>query len=225
MIIEFNGLPATGKTTVAGEMKNILEKQGFRCVNKYQKKESRIARYISYVFDGSLILHFLAQKYARSIYGNDIGKNRKITSIMVYYYRMYREFDRECRGQILLVDQGLLQGLISIAHIKPVTDNKAIDRVMKFLSKKNIRFFIVNCKNDPQLSFERIRNRNTDFGRLDSFEDASLKEALKTQAANFDIVRASAERNSDNAQLEIDTLLSPYQNAVKIIKAFVEVDV
>ena len=222
MIIEFNGLPGTGKTTVASELKEILEQNGISSMFKYHRREGRIKRYASYLFDGSYQLRRLARKYATSIEGGDLAEHLKTADILVYYYRMYRLFEKYCSDQVLLIDQGVLQGLISISHTDPIGSGKEIAQILKFFVKKKIVFDIVNCKNDVALSFERIRLRNTTGGRLDRCGDDVLGEHLAVQKSNFEIVRSVVAENTLYEQVEIDTAALPQQNALKVFHTFFE---
>lgn len=221
MIIEWNGLPGTGKTTVAGEVKNILEQNEINCILKHQRPKTKIQKYFSYLFDGSLHLHYLARKYAKSIQGKNVREKIQISSLLVYYYRMYLDFQKSCPNKVLLIDQGIIQGLISIAHTDPIKNRKTLENVVRFISKK-ISFFIIDCELNPQLSFERIRIRNTNFGRLDNCEDVELKKNLDIQAENFKIVRDVIKRQTLYPHKEIDTSLDPHFNAELIVKDFFE---
>lgn len=224
MIIEFNGLPGTGKTTVAGEVEALLEKRNIKPVFRYQRKENRIKSYLSYIFDGSLRLYGLARKYTNSIPGGNRAERLKTASVLVYYYRMYRHFTKDCPNQVLLIDQGLLQGLISIPHTDCIADRNSLDRILRFLAKRKTDVCLVHCKTDVELSFKRMRQRNTTAGRLDRCGDEELLKNLKIQEHNFEIVRDAAEGSLSCKQVEIDTQFPPDENALKILNTFLEVD-
>lgn len=217
MVIEFNGLPGTGKTTVAHSLKEILDSE-YIVQLKYCCERPRLIRYASYFFDGSAKLYVLAYKYTRRATKQYKKSNLKYIGILIAYYRAYRSFLKTKKDEVLIVDQGILQALISIHHDTYIVDSKYLKRIFQFLYKKNIHITVVNCESNTQLSFQRIKSRNTDGGRLDVCDDAERKRILKIQEQNFMIVRAAcASIMKNSVQLDINTIELPYENALKIL--------
>lgn len=214
MIIEFNGLPGTGKTTIAHELENILVKQGFECCYKYDTGKSKIKRYFSYVSDGSLYLYYLGICFAKSLKGSFRKENLQVATVLVYFYQLYKAFNKNCRDKILIIDQGIIQGLISLAHTQAFSSPEVLDKILRFFKKKGITFMQVNCLCDSELSLARIRERNTTAGRLDTYNDAALADALKKQSENFDVIRNCAANIFEC--IDIDTHFDPRDNAASI---------
>ena len=77
MIIEFNGLPGSGKTTVARAISDELCKRGIAYCFKYTPAQNRLLRYISYLFDGSARLYLLGCRYAKSAGKKNLKEKKK----------------------------------------------------------------------------------------------------------------------------------------------------
>lgn len=216
MIIEFNGLPGTGKTTVAQALKSHLDGQ-YNVWLKYTKEESRLKRYISYLFDGSIRLFLLGYRYSK--YSGKCYKRSKLKYIglLIAYYRAYRDFLNKHNGEVWIVDQGILQALVSIHHDDSIVDSRYLKSIFSFLSQKKIDITIVNCRCDVDISLQRIKSRKTSGGRLDVCDDFERLDILKTQELNFTTVRSAAYRDSNGRnQIDIRTKDLPQENALKI---------
>ena len=220
MIIEFNGLPGTGKSTVANEIEQLLP-QGTPVFSRYVAKQSRVSGYISYLFDGSITLYFLSLAFAKKASSGNYKQKKKTAPLLVHFYRMYRQFQaHEPKDAVLLIDQGVLQAFISIAHEHRITRTKELDKIFRFLSKKGISFAVVSCENNIPLSMERIVSRNTTGGRLDVCTESERKDILQAQAENFELVRQHATLIAPNTStVFIDTENTPSDNAKKILSA------
>ena len=217
MIIEFNGLPGSGKTTIAKAISDALCKRDIPHCFKYAPAQCRFLRYISYLFDGSAHLYFLGRKYAKSAGKENLKEKMAILPVLVYYYRMYRQFSKKCPDQVLIVDQGFLQGLISIVHTDLVNDTKPLQAIFRFLKKKKLCVHFVHCKNDVNLAAQRIRERKTNGGRLDAYKDEALIGAMCVQQQNFDLIRSSVDQLPLCRELTVDTKCPPEENAEKIL--------
>lgn len=213
MIIEFNGLPGTGKTTVAESLKHKLESDGIVCSLNYNVEESKIKRYFSYLFDGSIHLYFLGIKYADKSSVPLNKEKRRMVQLLIGYYRMYRTFMKKESDKVLIIDQGIIQAFISIVHTDKLISTVELNRILRFLKKRGIDFKRVSCKTDVELSASRIRLRNTDAGRLDKFFGLELFSALKEQENSFEKIRKSANEILPAAEIIIDTNLPIEENA------------
>ena len=217
MIIEFNGLPGTGKTTVSQVLKEQLEKE-HNVRLRYGFTESKIAKYTSCLFDGSIILYILARQYIKKSAGFDDKQKNEYISVLIIYYRMYRHFLKHYPNDILITDQGIVQALVSINHGDAIIETKELTKIMSYINKKGIRFLSINCKNSVELSKERIKFRNTNIGRLDSCGEEEREKILKIQTGNFEIIRNELAMTMVGCRsLDIDTEISAEDNSTKII--------
>ena len=215
MIIEFNGLPGTGKTTVSRALGERLSEKG-AVFYKHSAGGSKLIRYARSLFDGSLSLYRLGAAFSDSVTGGD-RDNRKLAFVLVKYYRAYRDFTANAtENGFLIIDQGLIQGIISIAHGREITDTAALDRLLVFLKKRGIVFVSVNCLGGVELARDRIVSRGADVGRLDVCDDGERMAVLTVQEKNFRTVRERMEAVLKPVTVCVDTVTPAEENAAFI---------
>lgn len=225
MIIEFNGLPGTGKTTVSRALGGSLG-YGKQVIYSHSPAGSKLKRYASSLFDGSLTLYRLGAAFSDSVTDGADKNNRKMAFVLVKYYRAYRDFTaageryrirnvhpKAYGKKVLIIDQGIIQGIISIAHGREIKDTAALDRLLEFLFKKGIRFTVVNCLGGVGLARERIISRGATVGRLDTCGDEERNAVLAVQEKNFEIVRSRVAAIMKPVTVSIDTALPAEENA------------
>lgn len=215
MIIEINGLPGIGKTTVAKALGSILEENKRKCIYRYETQKSFVERYIGYLFDGSIPLYFLLSKYVKT-FENDRMNRIRIASTVVFYYRMYRDFEKKHLDEIMIIDQGIVQALISIAYASAIPSFFELEAIIEYIEKK-VHFLRIDCINAISISNDRIITRNTSAGRLDVLKEEKRVSVLEIQKHNFKVVRAVSDRISANLLTPIDTQSRPEVNAELIV--------
>jgi thymidylate kinase len=218
IIIEFNGLPATGKTTIANALVSLLEEDGIQCVRHFLKHKWQKNGRTVFLSPKLFRLFVILKRFADSI---KPPRNR-FTHIMgeMYHYRSYRDLLHDLKDKrVFIVDQGLIQSIISIAHTDRILDEDSLKKVVSYYCDNNIEFFCVNCKVDPNLSFERIRNRPDNTARMHQIPREQLLDAMKMQAVNFDMVRRFFSDRLNVKVVNIDTELDPADNARIIYNA------
>ena len=214
MIIEFNGLPGTGKTSVCNALAERV--RGARPVTfRRFVNESRLKRYISYILDGSVILYKLAARFSNSVCRDaaetekdTVKKNRKLAYVPVMYYHSYMNFYRANRDdcEVMLIDQGIIQGLISIAHDREIVDTSTLDPILIFLKNKGVKFTCIDCVSNVEISDKRIEERSVaGASRLDCCDTEERKRILYIQKKNFDTVRGRVKAIMGITSLSIDT--------------------
>lgn len=220
MIVEFNGLPGTGKTTICKELREKYKIEGINCIYRYEIQETRVKRWLSYVIDGSIHLFWLGIFFVLRDIKGGIKERWKIIFVLIAYYRMYYYYLKDNRSEILIVDQGILQALISIAHLDEIVSGIELKRIFMFLKKKNIFFTSIDCITDINVSFERIHNRKQIGSRLDICTDDELLLGLNIQSRNFEVVRACyLDVYTEKFQMSVDTKMSSEKNAFFIKKS------
>lgn len=217
-IIEFNGLPGTGKSTIVEEIRSIATVEGMKLYNWNDTSGLIREPYASLLKISSYSIIPYLMRLGRF---NELTKERFGQILRcVGYVNSYIEYQRNTSDRGLYVlDEGVIQSLVSIAYLESLNGKEII--LKKFflnLAKKNVRWFEVNCCNDPQVSFERIITRGADLGRMDQMKNTELTNALKIQRDSFSIVRRVAEDSGVLlGSIYIDTTQSVEMNVHSII--------
>ena len=223
MIIEFNGLPGTGKTTVCKALAARLEGNRPYTFGRFPK-DGRIKRYISYVTEGCVTFYKLGIKFSDSVCISNgvtdkeiIKKNRGLIFRLIKYYRAYLAFCRKARkDEVMLMDEGLVHGLLTTAHGREITSTEQLDAFLRFLKKKGIALTCVNCLADVSLSEGRIAGRGDTGARLDVCDAEERARILTVQEKNLAIIRQRVAEIMAPATLVIDTAVSVEENSAYI---------
>ena len=197
--IEFNGLPGCGKSTVAEEINTNLLKEGYETVlysdflsyrqyNRFEKALRKIKLFNLKEFTDFLrIAHCVNHKFDKLQLRRVILAERICMS-----YRRYED-----RNAICIIDQGIVQAVLSIIHLNSVKNwNRLLFLLNKILEKHDC--IVVNAVLDSKTAAERIRGRNFNYGsRLNFIDDEiELQNALEQQVRTLDKIRDGIRKNS-----------------------------
>lgn len=220
IIIEFNGLPGTGKSTILEELNKRAQSEGWSMCRDYNRN-MRLAPYSS-------LFKLRSYSYMPSLLR--LGRTSEITKARVgqvlrclNFINSYIDFQKYAPESLIYVlDEGIIQSLVSIAYLESFKGKeKILQNIFTRLVEHNVRWYSVDCINEPEVSYERVINRVSNMGRMDQMKKAELINALRFQVESFDIVRNEARRSGVlQSSIEIDTKKTPKEN-VKIIMAWI----
>lgn len=186
LIIEFNGLPGSGKTTIAEALKKELEEMGYCVSTSFFKR--------SYHRYGKLvILNPVYWGLIRTIikYSSFFEEKKSHSTILrvVNFIRSYNDFVKSKRNDILMVDQGFIQGLISLAHQDLLPQISYFDEVLKKSKIDSFNLVCVNCNVNESVSNERIISRPMNGCRVETMGELERINTLKVQNDNLLFLR------------------------------------
>lgn len=211
IIIEFNGLPGVGKSTVAKELEQLIQERGITCYRSYLKRPIN-KRVVSLLFSPELFrLLPSVLRYSRK-YRGGFSKYRYVLGFLMIC-RQYRHFLTDVKSGVLVIDQGVAQEYISIAHVETICNSEHLLKTTNAVKKDGISFIRVDCDVQEKKVFERLKERSNGGSRLECNEDAEIYRLLKIQQNNLQIVRETMDNSVINAHITIDTLNSPRENA------------
>lgn len=214
IIVELNGLPGTGKSTILEELCKIAELEGWRICSEYIKKTSPytpLFKLRSYQFLSSLLRLGRLHDFTKERFGQILR--------CLNYINSYLDFQKDSpQSTLYVLDEGIIQSLVSIAYLESFRGKEQIlEQLFKSLLKQNVRWYSVNCINEPEICFERVLKRGSNLGRMDQMKKAELINALRFQVETFDIVRKEAKNAGVLlSTISIDIKQAPVENA-KII--------
>ena len=194
MIVEFNGLPGSGKTAVSDILcKNLNHAghpSGLYKDMTYGGSKNKIQKLILVLkeisFKELMDLFAVAGSVAHRV---DLQQIRRIL-IAERICIAYR--NRKNDNRIFVVDQGIVQAMLSIVHTYGIKDEA---RFLFYTGKILYRYncFYIDAVCDETMSLRRIRDRNFCGGsRMNSIknDDALLRE-LRKQHRSLTLLRKS----------------------------------
>ncbi len=199
--IEFAGLPGSGKTTMAHAVVARLAASGLtvvevRGLRPAPTDESRLER--------ARFLWALVAADPRSALRvlNSCRPDRGgLSAARAYLARQsgLAEFHRSppstAQGAVLLVDEGEVQGVLTLLQGEPPSKRRlraAVDLLERGPSLKNIT--VVGLGIRPALAASRIAARGASHGRLDHGDDRARLLALEAAVKPLDALLLAAER-------------------------------
>lgn len=216
IVIEFNGIPGSGKTTTMLEMKKILKARGIMEISPNQIK-AYMWNYLTVMKSkDKRKMWFEFFKVFLSIRPLSLARFKILEDTFTYYLGVCElaERNNKARQQVCILDQGIIQGFVSMAYDGTVKDKELFLNCIKSVMGKLNNVICVNCITDVNVSKERMRARKNKWSRLDAVQDdEKLLKALSVQKKQFETIRKRAIFQS----ISIDMNDSAEQNAKKII--------
>ncbi len=216
IIIEFNGIPGSGKTTTMFELRKLLkemkvpeipDKAVSECeVNRLTILHSREIRACYITF---LKAFFLIRPIRRERF-------RIMNRTFRYWYGIkLLSQDRERKQtRICILDQGIIQGFVSMMYRGRISNEKKYYQCVRQIIRKLDTVVYINCNTKVEVSEARMKEREHKLSRLDLINsDFELREVLALQRNQFNKIRKTALKRAIN----IDMDNSVADNAVKII--------
>ncbi len=213
-IIEFNGLPGIGKSTITNCLEELCIQKGVSFYRSYYRKPinrrafSLLFRPSLFRFLPSILLYAKKQKGGTRKYKYVIG-----TLAIV---RQYVDFKKYVKNGILVLDQGIIQDFISIAHASRIVNVGLTSTIMKKFKKHHIQFTRIDCDLSVEEVFNRLRNRSNGGSRIEKENDANAMKFLEIQKRNLMSLRHELDSIPYYSHISIDASELPHENACKI---------
>ncbi|AMC92688.1 hypothetical protein AOC36_01380 [Erysipelothrix larvae] len=220
ILIEFNGLPGCGKTTIVNELENLMEKEGVHFLNLkdvyFYKEKHRISKIITVTFAAfSRKQRTQNIKIMKYLFLFDVSKERVLYALRLIklLYQVRRVKDKGC-GEVMILEEGILQYTASISHVDTINNQNLLSSLIESMIGYVDSIICVNCNLDYSDIVKRIRQRNDLQRRFDSMDDDQLIEGLVQNMKCFNIMRRSYQKIGES--IDIDTIGSPIENSRKI---------
>lgn len=188
IIIEFNGLPGAGKTSIAKALQQKLEERGMRTLFQYN-------RHRLYRNNRTLVFAPSYWKMIRvaSSYAGSLPRRSHFLLVLsiIKYVRMYRYFMVDRPADYLIVDQGLIQAIISLAHCDVLPKTDKLTNLLELMHLNEIPLLIVNCNVSNETANSRITSRPFNGCRVEKMSEQERLYALVTQSGNLSFLRGA----------------------------------
>lgn len=220
LIIEFNGLPGCGKSTTANELlKQIGEDKASFPYDRHIKKFYQLLKSL---VDGTIPFVIYCILILRNFKSSSIAEKKYFIMVAYGHYQLYLHFINHSNKKYLIVDQGLVQDIISFAFQDKIISDKYVRKLIRFcINKFGESLLIVNCDVDVETSSQRISLRGKmDGSRLDKIYKESpnkAKETLSVQNYNFNVVRNNIKKYYKSASYNISCIDDVNKNVMDLL--------
>lgn len=195
ILIEFNGLPGCGKSTVCKKLEKLLKENNKLVCDyaSYYKEIStsdfwRIKLLIGELKYGvfKICIYFIGLFFSipkRTVY------DFKYCVFICMNYFAIRRLLRKNIDDIIVSDEGLMQYMFSCFYDRTITNTYFIQKILELVEIELPGFLIVNAILDDEKIVKRIQSRSNGMSRIDKEDDKSLKNILKIQRKNLEIIK------------------------------------
>lgn len=194
VLVEFNGLPGSGKTTVANLLYNKLEAAGYRVderENTYLlNRLGSLGRHWRMLKSGGIILPWRLFNFYLSIEPLRLERLRQVRRIYAWaasYIRLYNDGGRG--WDAVIVSEGFIQAVVSAVFLDNFAKKKELQDLLGYFLSRNFNLVIVDCFIDESVASERILSRQGKTGRFDRMAVTHIEGNLIRHARNLEIVR------------------------------------
>lgn len=181
ILIEFVGLPASGKTTIAEQL--CLQNKSFKNITpqrakfKIKKKETicRHSTALSYLIKNPMLSYHLF-KMIRNSKQTSVNDLRATYVNLLYKLDLYRKVTPH---HINVMDEGLLHALMSVV-IAAKNKEYIVKKVKQNIpfSNKEYRWVVVYVDNDEAVTLERLKKRSQNDRKSHRILKYKLEEDL-----------------------------------------------
>jgi len=225
VFLEFNGIPGSGKTTLSN---SVIENQSGMdfVVESYQqviekptrKNLKQLVKYLIHVKLSSFRMGCLGMMYLLTNRKFNRKNWLRIVAIIILY-DFYQKKSIEQSEEVILVDQGIVQQIVSISYETELLSDWFVRKMITRIKKKELNLYIVNVDLDVTESFDRLNRRVGNISRIQKMNREQGIETLKTQQNNFNIIREIITKTGI-ASIDINTHERIEEN-VRLLKDFI----
>lgn len=224
-IIEFNGLPGCGKSTLCDEIisdfneKNIIS---LRDVINYNSSNStkNFINLMKILFNYKLILFNLAVLKFSLSYGFDFNRLIFAARLIKLNGNLYY-YSKKNPNLIAILDEGYIQYITSIPHTIELNISDDLKKMIKYIRSKH-SFKFIHCEIDEETNYLRLFNRDNVARRFDSLSESELSETLMMKYRNIHTIRFLIDKEKDGVQIDtsktIDTNVRYINNILGLMK-------
>ena len=219
--IEFNGIPGSGKTTIANRLlkdnKNLLKYDDIKKqINKGSKFKIAyiILRYGNIEFLWLIILFILRSK-------NTIIRYFKRAITLYNTFCIYNSIENICSNEVIIIDQGLIQYIISIPYDEVEIDYIYLKKMIKYISNKYNNIAFINCDLNNDELLRRLINRSNKTDLKYIIKDRNnTTTIIKNQKQILKYTRNFIQSTGFENFLNINTITNPGKNSKMIYDKF-----
>jgi len=214
IIIEFNGLPGCGKSTISKQLKKELEDLGHDVYLTYKRKYTPHNIYWILLNPKYWKIVFFTIRYSRLF----IKRRPLIRLVQIAgFIRKYNHFISDNQKGIMIIDQGIIQSIISLAHEDKLIESTRLTRLIKVSGINTMPLHLINCHINPDVAESRMVNRPYNGARIGRLSKEERSKAIEIQKQNLSFIRNQIRTSFPNvSQIDINTECSVETNVNEI---------
>lgn len=215
-IIEFNGLPGAGKSSVAKELQKKFKSEDLHVIwtKDYTKKviNSKIIYFIKRCLNCGISLSFSLIYLLFRLKPFQLSRIVYLSNIYTYLsFYLSPPVNKE-KPTILIADGGIVQNLLSSIHLSLIPsirlNEKIFNKILNKLFKHQFIYIIVNCHITHDMAYKRIIKREKSHSRLNRLKGEELLHTLEIQENTFTQIRKAITKDKRSKQINIDMTVS-----------------
>lgn len=208
-IIEFNGIPGSGKSTLVDNLYNKMILQNMKVIKsndifleyRASKLQKKIAINIAMFFK-SFKVTCLAFKFSLN-YGLNRHNIKRVRLLLLLIYLMKREKENK-DIDYFLYDEGIIQFISSIAYDKRIIESKSLILLLNAINSQLSNLYFVNCIVPLNISIDRIKNREAISPRYNIEGVSNIDYLLKCKMYNLDKIRNIMSENKKDVEVDME---------------------
>lgn len=226
IFMEFNGIPGSGKTTLSNKLIAEMKSEDYsvqsyhRVIKKPTKKNLRyLALYLIKIKPSSYKMGYFALMY---LFTNKILNHENWLRVisLIILFDFYQKESLDLKNNVIMVDQGIIQQIISMLYESELIADKYVKKIIKFTKKMGLEIYIINVDLNIKESFDRLNERKGNISRIQKLNSEIAINTLNTQQRNFNKVREII-KEIDIESIDVNTQESIDKN-VQLIENFIK---
>ena len=188
-IIEFCGIPGSGKTSLCTDVVQKLTEKGHGIFTRedvyfFGSKNTYFNLLKAFLHPGNLKIYFNIFIINRK-YSKDFKSIKYALQLIIYYYQLKR-ISKNSSHNFAILDEGVIQYLSALSSGAEIEDFKKIKCIIGSFESIFDHWLVIKCEIDPETAVCRIKNRSTNSRRFSKDEDnTSLLEKLSNRYVNL----------------------------------------
>lgn len=182
ILVEFTGLPGSGKSYICNILKDILLKNNITVMTareiKYSKKNP--LKQIVWLYPLLCLVEFV-------LHNNSPLNIKRILATWFYNNKI---FINKWDCDVIVLDQGIIQDILSLSHDKTISNRSVswVGRLVAFYYSKFPKVYLLRVECDREKNINQLKKRNGIASRADRMPDNQLEELLEIQHRNFESI-------------------------------------
>jgi adenylate kinase len=219
MVIEFFGLPGSGKSTLYRYLLESKEvglnfsgnNNGSRLLSK------RLSLLLGFLNPISMInfVRYMNMVVKISGFSDMLYKIKTYSLYWIFRDRGYYRKGKNDQDTFVLYSQNIFNMILSVLHLKENVDDRQVQKMVRFFLPDTNNFILVITKLDIETLAARISGRPTSNSRFDSYHDEELITNLYRLNHNFELLKKIIYKNNIKV-IELDMRNTVEKNAALI---------